>query len=505
VPAGASRRATPAGPGRARAGLAASALAAAIGALAACSPPEVHVHDRHGLSFPIVERFARSHPGTTLVLFDYHHDVLSSLDPVTSANWVGGLLERGAAARVLWVSGRDLLQPNRDSRIAWLERSLRGAPPSEAGAIAGRIELVDWADLEGRRLRGPIAVSLDLDILCHDPGDPPERFLDEIAAWMAETRPGLVTVALSAAYQRDPAEAWPWLERFARGYPGKGARWLLEAGGLEVEPEGAEESAAWAAWRSSPEIYGRYGAGFWPGAGLWTAAPEGTREALSRRGIRAGDREAETVLSGWSDPDRAALERDFPRARLEAVAAGAARALEAGWKGEELPSPGPSDRELGVALRIMNGGIDRGCLALWRGVGDPDEAAAYCAQRAAKDPRYAAVGPGEAEDLELELSVFGPWRGMSGPLDFRPGLDSLLLVDGEETTLLQASLAVERRYGKEAFLGRLARKAGLGEDGWKLPGLRFRKSTTIWHLTPLGAFGPEGGARAAQSQRNEKK
>jgi hypothetical protein len=473
--------------------------------LASCAPSEIHIHDRHVLSRPLVERFARSHRGTTLVLLDYHHDVLSSTDPITSSNWIGDLLERGVIKRALWVSGRDLLLPNKNSRIAWLERSLRGAAPSIARAIEDRMELVDWSALRDRCIQGPLAVSLDLDILCHDPGDPPERFLDELARWTAERRPGLVTVAFSAAYQRDPASAWSHLERFAREYPAEGVKWMLEAGPFSVKPEGSEENAAWDSWSRSPEVYGGYGAGFRPGAGLWVLAPPTVRDALSRRGIRAGDPEAEQVISGWADPDRAALERDFPLARLEEIEAEAASALESAWKGEELPSPAAGPRELGVALRILNRGIDRGCLALYRGVDDPTTASAYCAQRAADDPRYAPVLPKEAADLELELSVFGPWREMSGPLDFRPGLDSLLLVDGRETTLLQSSLAIERLYDKEEFLSRLAKKAGLGEGGWKRPGLRFMKSATIWRLVPLGTIERGGAFASIQSQRNVKK
>jgi AMMECR1 domain-containing protein len=53
------------------------------------------------------------------------------------------------------------------------------------------------------------------------------------------------------------------------------------------------------------------------------------------------------------------------------------------------------------------------------------------------------------------------------------------------TTLLQASLAVERGYDREAFLRVLSRKAGLGEDGWKRGGPTFRRAATIWYLRPM--------------------
>jgi AMMECR1 domain-containing protein len=456
----------------------------ALSCLLGCAPPQIHIHDRHGLSYPLVERFAKAHPGSTLVLLDYHHDIGPMENGVTSANWAGVLLEKGLLAKVVWVSGRDLLLPNRNSRIKWLRRCLRGFGPSEASRIEERVTLLDWSELRNLRPRAPLIVSLDLDILCHDPGDPPERFLDELIGWIAERRPRLVTVALSAAYQREAPLAWSALERFALDFPDKTSSWYLEAGSQAPNAEGGEERAAWQLWSGFPDSFGRYGEGFWPGAGIWVCAPQALRASLTRRGIRAGDETAAAVISGWSDPDRAALEREFPEAGLGSLAA-AADSLESAWRGGKLPEPPPGRRDLGIALRVLNKGLDRGCLALYEGVTDPEAAIRYCAQRAAGDPRYVPVAPVERPDLDLEISVFGPWREMSGPLDFRPGCDSVLLCDMGRTTLLQASLAVERRYDREAFLRVLSRKAGLGEEGWKRPGLGFRRAVTIWYRRSL--------------------
>jgi len=459
--------------------------------LASCARPELHLHDRHCLSYPLVASYAKRHPGATLVLLDYHHDVGPVGEGPSSSDWVALLLRDRAVSRVLWVSGRDLLLPNRNARLAWLRRKLSAFPPSEASRIESRITLVDWRELEKMRLGGPLVVSLDFDLFCHDPGDPPERFLDEICAWMKRQRPGLVTLALSAAYESDAPSAWRRLERFAalygRGATGRAA-WYLEAGPRDPAAEGEEEGEAWRLWESRRAAFGRRDLSFMPGAAIWISPPAGLRAALLALGIRPGDGAAKDIISGWSDGDRADLERRFPQSATDEALAAAAAALEDAWRGGSPVPPAPDATASGLALRIQKGGGDRGCLALYRGVSDPLAAAAYCASLAAKDPRYPALLPGERPELDLELSIFGSWHEMADPLDFRPGLDSLMLVEGDKLTLLQAPVASERGYGREEFLARLSKKAGLGEGGWKQGGLRFMSSATIWSRRPLASI-----------------
>jgi AMMECR1 len=479
-----------------------STLAAFIllASLLSCAEPQIHLHDRHGLSYPLVRDFAKSHPGSTLVLLDYHHDVGAGETGPTSSNWVGTLLREGLVSRVVWVSGRDLLLPNRNSRLKWLHRSLEGFPPSDSARIAQHVMLSDWEDLRVMQLRGPLIVSLDLDILVHDPGDPPERFLDELAAWVQKQRAPLLTVALSAAYQRDASPAWAWLQRFVEAFPQGGAAWYLEGGPPVPSPEGNEEMGAWRLWEGLPGQFQRYDGGFWPGPGIWIGAPRGLRRALLKRGVRPGDQEAREIVSGWRDQDRAALEETFPPDVLDGLASAAAASLEATWMGETLREPAPGISGKGVAVRFLSGGLDRGCLSLYAGVDDLSAAVSYCAQAAAADSRYPPVRSAERQSLELELSVFGPWRAMDGPLDFRPGLDSVLLMDTGRTTLLQASLAVERGYDRAAFLRVLARKAGLGAEGWRDPGVRFKRALTIWSTRPLTVI--EGASFNAKVPRN---
>ena len=453
--------------------------------LASCATPEIHIQDRHGLSYPIVKRFAASHPGTTLVLLDYHHDTGPLVDGVTSANWVSALLQEKLLSRVIWVSGRNLELPDRDARLAWLSRSNADLAPSVAKRLSGQITLADWSDLQRLDIRGPVVVTLDLDILSYEPGNPPLRFLDELEGWMARTKAPLVTVALSAAYQRDATDAWAWLEHFVETFHEPKATWYLEAGAQAPRPEGREEANAWALWASKPQEFERYQDGFWPGAGNWIAAPQVVREAMLSRRVVARDAAAEAVIESWRDSDRVALERGFPETRLASMAAAAADSLEAWWKGITVAAPQPGDASLGVATRLISNGADRGCLALYNAVTDPEAAVRYCGQAAALDPRYPAVTANERQDLEIELSVFGPWRPMKDAMDFRPGLDSLLLRCEGHVTFLQDSVAVEHHYDGQGFLDAISRKAGLGDNGWKRADATLERAATIWYLRRL--------------------
>jgi AMMECR1 domain-containing protein len=470
--------------------------------LCSCTQQEVHLHDRHSLSYPLIESYAKRHPGATLVLIDYHHDIGPVGEAPVSSNWVATLLQKKLVSQVVWVSGRDLLLPNRNARIAWLQRKLASFPPSDAASIESRVILSDWHELEEKHIKGPIIVSLDLDVFCHDPGTPPERFVDEISAWTGRQSPGLVTISLSAAYENDPESAWQRLERFAVEYArvAPKAIWYLEAGSRTPGTEGIEESNAWRIWERQPESFYRRNACFLPGACIWIAPPISLREDLVQVNIQPGDEVAKDIISGWRDGDLAALERSFPQGTTDKALEAASAAIEEYWRGKRQPQPRTSDDDRGVALRVRDTEGDRGCLALYRGVADPIGAAAYCAQFAADDPRYPELLPSERSNLMLEVSILGPWHDMSGPLDFRPGLDSLILKDGGEVTFLQSSVAAQRGYGREEFLARLSNKAGLGLDGWKIHRLQFMRSSTIWSRRSMSSI-----EAAPDHQKSEKK
>jgi Uncharacterized conserved protein len=292
----------------------------------------------------------------------------------------------------------------------------------------------------------------------------------------------LLTLSLSAAYQKNPEIGWNCLEQFIAAYSGKAARvsWYLEAGPYERKPEGTEELTVWREWDNRRDVFGRRNMQFLPGASVWIAPPLGLRDLLLSLSPRAGDATAVDILAGWANDGAKAMERNYPSSVTDDVLAAAAASLEACWSGtpESLPKMGSGN--FGLAVRIQSDGADRGCFAVYQGLSDLSSSAAYCARLAAKDPRYPEVLAREASSLELEVSIFGPWEAMKGPEDFLPGLDSVLVKNGNETTLLQAPVAAERGYDRVAFLSRLSNKAGLGLDGWSRPGLAFFHAKTVW-------------------------
>ena len=109
---------------------------------------QIHLQDRHGLSYKYIKNYAAKNGAVTLFLLDYHHDILPEVQTLTSVNWVGKLIEEDIVKEVFWLSGKKLLLPNRNSRMAWLERSLKNAYPATADKIRDAVTLVDWYDLQ---------------------------------------------------------------------------------------------------------------------------------------------------------------------------------------------------------------------------------------------------------------------------------------------------------------------------------------------------------------------
>lgn len=488
-------------------------LACGVCLLFSCNFPQrtrtVYLHDRHRLSAPVIAEAAAREGGGTLVLLDYHHDC--SVDPsddgtCSSYDWAGRLLEDSVIDRILWLSGRTLLEPNRESRMHWLNRSLEKLPPSRAQVILDRIELVDWHDLEKKALEGPVFVSLDLDVLTVDPGPDPEVFLDELLHWIQAQRVSALTVAFSAAYQKSPRDAWAWLVQ-AIQFNTKW-NWVLEAEGPVAKPESFEEQHARECWNDAPLLWRGSDGAFYPGESLWIHAPISVQAALIDAGVTAGDPAAERVLSGWKDAELASLYEEFPLEVLETFAREVEHTAmtmldgnddrfrcrdEQGYLDvpESIFSP---EGGKGLAVRFLSRGIDRGCLAIWRGIGDFEAAVSWCTAGALSDPRYPPIKRDELDELELEISLFGSWHAMDGPRDFRPGIDSLLLEGSRGATLLQASLVRDRQLDDISFLETLSVKAGLGPDGWKDDSVQFYRAVTRIYRRPFSS-----------SQKNVKK
>ena len=434
---------------------------------------EIHIHDRHGLSYEYVKAYAEKKGPLTLVLLDYHHDILPEIKEVTSVNWVGKLIEKDYVKKVVWLSGKKLLLPNRESRMTWLERSLKNAYPETADKMRKAVQLVDWYDLQDLKLAEPFVITLDFDVFTKDPGPVPEQFVEELCSWIQKQKPELITMCLSASYQPDLHKAWGWLNQFIENYK-KPALWYLESGDFGEKEESRDDLAAHRQ---------RF---FYSGAYLWQNAPDFLKKTLCKKEVRAGNKAAEEVLPFWNDKKLEGLNKKFDDKKLAELAELSKKTMRDFFEGKDFDAPQQNiltDKETyGLAVRFRNSEEDRGCLSLYAGLlyEDIPEAVQYCAKEALIDPRYRDIQPEEEAGLITNISVFADWQKMTSSLDFTPGLHSILLEDTDgEKTLLQAAIALERNYNREEFLARLSNKAGLGLEGWKKEGIRFYKADTI--------------------------
>lgn len=475
--------------------------------LSSCSAGgSVYVSDRHAGAYdPILKSWDGVEP-YTLILLDYHHDIgpgpdlqgdRVDRDSVTSFNWLGGLVAAGVVDSIYWVSGRDLLKPNRNARRDWLERKLSGDPLSIAAKKREAIKIIDWSDLIERHRNGwdrPMALSLDLDILTVDPGKDPDRFLEEILAFIEDLNPDSLTIAFSAAYQPDPPDGWRWLSHSLEAI-GQKHPIVLESGLENPIPESVEELNRWCSWEDQRK-HTDFGAYFAPGRDLWNWAPRRFWATLAEVEAIPGDRGMERYLSTLKrgGAEHGELSKQFPTKTLEELSRTAVSALLSELEkddprgSEPLYRPGGEPR--GIAVRFASGWEDRGCLSFYSGVDDPVAACTLAAVSAAFfDPRYEPVRADELEELEVEVTVFGEFIDIDDPMDFIPGLDSLLLDAEGERTLLQASLASERNLSRIQFLSTLTRKAGLGPNDWKE--VRLLRAPTVSLRRPL--IVPDGG------------
>jgi AMMECR1 domain-containing protein len=465
----------------------------------------VFFSDRHSGSYPIIEEFTRNKGPVTLILFDYHHDMGPGPDieqlpsGITSYNWLGALAETGRLNRIYWVSGRELELPNINSRREWLKRKIASDPPGIAEIKDSIVTILDFPDLMSlseESIPGTLVISLDLDILIVDPGDDPDLFLEEILNFIIDTDPALVSVALSSAYQKSPVSGWRW---FATAYKRLSAWGAPSVAGGEVNPvpEGLEEKEAWDNWerRRTPIDFG---ASFAPGSELWEMAPLSVWETFLDNppdpldeGMRKMLKRISSSMSVYRD-----LKADFPEKEILRLSRIAADAIESRWmKGppgaqelselsEEFYLPG--EEKIGIAVRLVSGVEDRGCMAYYAGVSDPETAVELAAVSAAfHDPRYPSVSRAEKDELDIELTVFGEFQPIDDPFNFIPGLDSLLVEKEGDRTLLQASIAAERNLSQYQFLETVTRKASLPPGAWKTGDIRIFKTPTLFLRRPF--------------------
>ncbi|MBQ9538512.1 MAG: AMMECR1 domain-containing protein [Treponema sp.] len=472
--------------------------------------PVYFLSDRHGLSYDIVEDYCEKTGCSTLVLFDKHNDVSADSSIIHSYDWAGQLVDRGIIQEVWWVCQYSADGLELSAKRKWLEKNTERKDEDKARRVLEAFRVIDFAALKRLKIKKPYAVTVDLDLYDRDREAEPEAtaadatdldsksFIQETCAFLRKHKCPLVTVSLSAAYQKSPQKAWGYLKAFMQKSP-KNARWLFTSGNFGEREESNEDLVAFARWKEKPDLYQGYQCGFYRGAYLWLNAPPAIQELFVRKNVTAYDADdstSATVLQAMQD--KLAIGKELApysqKEQLEGLHRIALKALTDSFSGKTVPPPDAhfafdDKHSRGIAVRYRTAEKDRGCLALYSGLdftaGDAEKAAGYASVEAARDPRYDYIRPEELANLFINISLFSYWEEMQDYEDFIPGLDSLLLVNpdaessAQRETLLQASLAMERGYSKKDFLRRLSLKAGLDADGYKSGGIKFYKAKTI--------------------------
>jgi len=189
------------------------------------------------------------------------------------------------------------------------------------------------------------------------------------------------------------------------------------------------------------------------------------------------------LLTACAEPaDLRTLRQEFPEARLASLAA-AARDAAASLSGERLPpllgmEPGAPR---GIGIRFIGADGDRGCVSFWKDVEAPEEAVAATAALAARDPRYGDIAREDLAALHVEANIYGEFRRIGSWREARPGIDTLMVVNADDPTLIQAGVALDEGWTASGYAEAVLRKAGLDparlDDGtleWRAaPTLRF--------------------------------
>ncbi len=139
-----------------------------------------------------------------------------------------------------------------------------------------------------------------------------------------------------------------------------------------------------------------------------------------------------------------------------------------------VPAGGPLHEERAAFVTLKKHGVLRGCIghifpaqSLWLDLRDNAIAAAV------RDPRFPPVHSAELPGLELEVSVLTPPRPASGPEAFEVGRHGVVLQAGGRRAVFLPQVASEQGWDRETTLSQLARKAGLGSEGWRRPDAAF--------------------------------
>ena len=140
----------------------------------------------------------------------------------------------------------------------------------------------------------------------------------------------------------------------------------------------------------------------------------------------------------------------------------------------EIPErPHAEEASCGVFVTLRAKGDLRGCIGTLAAEEAVAKTVASFARHAAfEDPRFPPVTLAEWPGVSIEISLLTPPR-LIAEEHVEVGRHGLILEVEGRRGLLLPQVAEEWSFTKEQFLGALSRKAGLPENGWRLPGAKL--------------------------------
>lgn len=154
-----------------------------------------------------------------------------------------------------------------------------------------------------------------------------------------------------------------------------------------------------------------------------------------------------------------------------------------------VPATAVSARPAGAFVSLHRHGSLRGCIGRLEADLPLGEVIVDCARAAcSEDPRFPPVTPSELADLEIELSVLGPFESWTSLDDIEVGRDGLFVEEGRARGLLLPQVARAREWLPRQFVEETCRKAGLPRDAWQ-------RGARLWRFT-AEVFGDQQAAEA---------
>jgi len=132
------------------------------------------------------------------------------------------------------------------------------------------------------------------------------------------------------------------------------------------------------------------------------------------------------------------------------------------------PARGGLAWRTGAFVTLTRQGRLRGCIgSAARDEPLVDVVARCAADAATRDPRFTALPLAELAEVELEISVIGPFERVDDVARIAVGRHGLVVEQGAHRGLLLPQVATERGWDRNTFLSQTCVKAGLAEHAWQ--------------------------------------